>query len=101
MIGDQRRFSDLVVYSGAQFKARNVLRMSRRLLDRNELAAEKLQSRSEEEAASECTETAKAKEGCAHNFHSYKNDNTSDGLCLAIEIFRRLENFARPPGSQG
>src|SRR2546421_5219791 len=101
MIGDQRRFSDLVVYSGTQFKARNVLRMSRRLFHRNEFAAEKLQPGSEKQTASESTETGKAKEVCAHNFHSYKNENTLGGGVLAIEIFRRLENFARTPGSQG
>src|SRR5437762_786773 len=33
---------------------------------------------------------------CAHNFHSYKKDNTSPTLFLAIQIFGRAEFFPAP-----
>src|SRR5438477_7802816 len=42
---------------------------------------------SDNKTARESTDTAKAKDVCAHNFHSYKNDNTPFAVLLAIEIF--------------
>src|ERR1700730_12973332 len=80
MIRDQCRFCDLVIHTRPQFKASDVLRMSWRLVHGYDFAAEKRQSGSKQQTANKCSNAGKPKEGCAHNFHSYKNENTPSGL---------------------
>ena len=106
MVGDQRHLCDAVLDFGTQLQARAWIAVKRfdssaevnardissvnwRLLSEgNDLTGEKLQAASENKTANESTYTSKSREGRAHNFHSYKNDNTPDGSDLAIKIFR-------------
>src|SRR5205823_3559400 len=55
---------------------------------------------SEKNSATDGTNSRKAREVCAHNFHSYKKDNTSLARSLAIQILAPLKNSrCLPPNS--
>src|SRR5207244_7442201 len=87
MIRDQGRLCDFVIHSGAEVQARHIVHGGWRL-------PEKLQPASKQDAARESTKTGKARKMCAHNFHSYKNDNTPNDVALAIQIFPYIEDFS-------
>src|SRR5262249_38447827 len=86
-IGDQSGFRNFVVHARTEVKTCDVSRRDNRLL------GEKMQSSGEQDCAAEGTERRKAKAGRAHNYHSYKNDNTLPARFLAIQIFLPVQTF--------
>src|SRR6266480_547495 len=94
MIGDESDLGDVVIDSSAEAKARDVVRVNEWLL------GEQLQSSSEKNCATDDTDTGKAREVCAHNFHTYKNDDMPATTLLTIQIFVSPENSPQKPLSK-
>src|SRR5205814_1461252 len=91
MVGDESNLSEVVVDAGTDAKARDVSRVDRRFFGGDDFAGEELTS--EKNPASDSANTRKTREVRAHNFHSYKKDNTLLARFLAIQIFAPAKNF--------
>jgi hypothetical protein len=93
VIGDESNLSEVVVDAGTDAKARDVSRVDRRFFGGDDFAGEELEATSEKNPASDSANTRKAREVRAHNFHSYKKDNTLLARFLAIQIFAPCKKF--------
>src|SRR2546421_208729 len=93
VVGDESHLGEVVVDSGTDAEARDISRVNRRFFGGDDFAGEKLEATGEKNSASDSADTGKPREVRAHNFHSYKKDNTSAAGFLAIQILAVYKNF--------
>ena len=89
----ESHLGEVVVDSGTDAKARDVSRVNRRFFGGYNVAGEELEATDEKNSANDSADTGKPREVRAHNFHSYKKDNTPVAHFLAIQILAVYKKF--------